>query len=74
MASNPVFLPGESPWIEEPGRLQSVGSQSRTRLRLSTSIDNLTERFYGYHSRDLVTVHKRSNLMEWLRRAWCFDV
>ena len=22
----PVFLPGESPWAEEPGRLQSVGS------------------------------------------------
>ena len=22
----PVFLPGESPWIEEPGRLQSMGS------------------------------------------------
>ena len=24
----PVFLPGESPWTEEPGRLQSMGSQS----------------------------------------------
>ena len=23
----PVFLPGESPWAEEPGRLQSMGSQ-----------------------------------------------
>ena len=23
----PVFLPGESPWMEEPGRLQSMGSQ-----------------------------------------------
>ena len=23
----PVFLPGESPWTEEPGVLQSVGSQ-----------------------------------------------
>ena len=22
-----VFLPGESPWTEEPGRLQSMGSQ-----------------------------------------------
>ena len=21
----PVFLPGESPWTEEPGRLQSMG-------------------------------------------------
>ena len=23
----PVFLPGESPWTEEPGRLRSIGSQ-----------------------------------------------
>ena len=23
----PVFLPGESPWTEGPGRLQSMGSQ-----------------------------------------------
>ena len=23
----PVFLPGESPWTEEPGRLQSIGMQ-----------------------------------------------
>ena len=23
----PVFLPGEPPWTEEPGRLQSMGSQ-----------------------------------------------
>jgi len=32
-----VFLPGESPWTEKPGRLQSMGSlrvtQSRTRLK-----------------------------------------
>ena len=25
--STPVFLPGESPWTDEPGRLQSMGSQ-----------------------------------------------
>ena len=24
----PVFLSGEAPWINEPGRLQSMGSQS----------------------------------------------
>jgi len=23
----PVFLPGESPWTQEPGRLQSAGSK-----------------------------------------------
>ena len=27
MASTPMFLPGESPWTEEPGGLQSIGSQ-----------------------------------------------
>ena len=25
--ATPVFLPGESPWTEEPGGLQSMGSQ-----------------------------------------------
>ena len=29
----PVFLPGESPWTEEPGRSQSIGLQTvRTEL------------------------------------------
>ena len=28
----PVFLPGESPWTEDPSGLPSVGSQSRTQL------------------------------------------
>ena len=27
MANPPVFLPGASPWTEEPGGLQSMGSQ-----------------------------------------------
>ena len=27
MATTPVFLPGESPWTEEPGKLQSMGLQ-----------------------------------------------
>ena len=27
MATTPVFLPGESPWTEEPVGLQSMGSQ-----------------------------------------------
>ena len=29
----PVFLPGESPRTEEPGRLQSMGSWSQTQLK-----------------------------------------
>ena len=27
MATTPIFLPGESPWTEKPGGLQSMGSQ-----------------------------------------------
>ena len=27
MATHSVFLPGESPWREEPGQLQSMGLQ-----------------------------------------------
>ena len=27
MAPSPVYLPGESPWTEEPGRIQFMGSQ-----------------------------------------------
>ena len=29
----PVFLSGESPWTEEPGGLQSMGSRSQTQLK-----------------------------------------
>ena len=27
VATSPAFLPGESPWTEEPGGLQSIGLQ-----------------------------------------------
>ena len=27
---HPVFLPGDSPWTEDPGRLPSIRSQSET--------------------------------------------
>ena len=33
MATHSSILAREIPWTEEPGRLQSIGSQSRTRLR-----------------------------------------
>ena len=32
----PVFLPGKSPWTEEPGGLQSGGTESDMTERLST--------------------------------------
>ena len=31
-----VFLPGESPWSEEPGRLRSMGLQKATTKQLNT--------------------------------------
>ena len=37
MATHSSILAWETPWTEEPGRLQSTGSQSQTQLkRLST--------------------------------------
>ena len=33
MATHSSILAWDSPWIEEPGGLQSMGSQSQTRLR-----------------------------------------
>ena len=37
MATHSSILAGKIPWIEEPGGLQSMGSQSQTQLkRLST--------------------------------------
>ena len=39
MTTHSSALPGRIPWIEEPGRLQSIGLQSLTRLKkLSTNI------------------------------------
>ena len=32
MATHSRTFAGKIPWTEEPGRLQSMGSQSRTRL------------------------------------------
>ena len=33
MATNPSILAWRIPWAEEPGGLQSMGSQSQTRLK-----------------------------------------
>ena len=39
MASHSSILAGETPWTEEPGRLQSIGSQRWTQLKeLSTHV------------------------------------
>ena len=36
MVSHSSILAGEIPWTEDPGRLQSVGSQSQTQLNMHT--------------------------------------
>ena len=36
MATHSSILAGEIPWTEQPGRLQSMGSQSQARLMPST--------------------------------------
>ena len=38
MATHSSILAWRVPWMEEPGRLQSTGSQSRTRLSHFTSL------------------------------------
>ena len=38
MATNSGTLAWKIPWMEEPGRLQSMGSQSQTRLSDFTSL------------------------------------
>ena len=37
MATHSSTLAWESPWTEEPGRIESPGSQSQTGLRLDSS-------------------------------------
>ena len=38
MATHPSTIAWKIPWTEEPGRLQSMGSQSRTRLSDFSSV------------------------------------
>ena len=49
--ASPVLLPGESPWTEEPGRLQSMGSQRVGHDRMTKH--RTDENIYRVH-----TVHK----------------
>ena len=42
----PVFLPGESPWTEEPGRLQSMGSQRAGQDWATNAHNSACQTFY----------------------------
>ena len=47
IATHSSISPGESPWTEEPGRLQFVGLQSRARLkRLSTHAHSINRPYH----------------------------
>ena len=43
MATHSSFLAWRMPWTEEPGGLQSLGSQSRTRLKRLSTAQHKTE-------------------------------
>ena len=49
MATHSSILAWKIPWMEEPGRLQSMGSQSQTRLSDFTFIFNIPLCIYIYH-------------------------
>ena len=52
--STPVFLPGESPWTEEPGGLQSIGSQRAGHKR--TAKDSIAQQEDIFHMISVETV------------------
>ena len=60
MAIHSSTIAGKIPWTEEPGRLQSMGSQSRTRLSTFTfmwncfSAEQTTPRFTGIRSQSFI--------------------
>ena len=51
----PVFLPGKSPWTEEPGGLQSTGLQGCTWLRTKQQ----------QHNKNLASIHPQMKLPLW---------
>ena len=74
----PVFLPGESPWTEEPGRLSSMGSQrvghnwetnyNPERLQQFTSSRHRARALAPCSMRALGTVSPKSLLIWWRYR------
>ena len=56
----PVFLPGEFPWTEEPGRLQSLGSQ-----RVGHNWSNLANKCVWQ-----LVITKYKNLLKLAEERW----
>ena len=59
VAPTRVLLPGKIPWTEEPGGLQSMGSQTRTRL--SNFTFTFTFHFHAWE-KEMAT---HSNVLAW---------
>ena len=59
----PVFLPGESPWTEEPGRLQSMGSQ---RVRH----DWVTKHTHTHTHTHILQLNKKKNQLQNWQKIW----
>ena len=57
MHPTPVLLPGKIPWTEEPGRLQSMGTLSWTRL------SDFAFTFHFHASEKEMAAH--SNILVW---------
>ena len=57
MAPHSSTLPWKIPWMEEPGRLQSMGSQSRTQL------NDFTFTFHFHALENELATH--SNVLAW---------
>ena len=71
----PVFLPGESPWTEEPGGLQSTWSQSWTWLKqISTHARKRdaerSARYVGRSPSSTYWSSARTTFTYWCRGAW----
>ena len=72
----PIFLPGESPWTEKPGGLQSMGWQ---RVRHDWAIKHSTGAYFGesqwavgkrFHSK---TAHAKSHMLQDLGQMQSFE-
>ena len=58
----PIFLPGESPWTEEPGGLKSMGSQTVKHDRVTRHIYNTNSNIYKY----VLAIQKNSTVLSTL--------
>ena len=69
MATNSSILAWEIPWTEEPGELQLMGSQSRTRL--SNWAHTHTQTFTSFIAMDWVCLPSQVHTLRPEHLLWC---